>query len=90
MVGVMPVPLSATLCGLVVALSVIVTLALRLPLAVGEKVTLLVQAALTANVLGPIGQVLVWAKSAALVPLRPVQPPQDQGLRKIGSVELAR
>ena len=38
-----PVPVSDTLCGLPEALSVMVTEALRLPLAVGSNVTLIVQ-----------------------------------------------
>ena len=42
------------------------TLALRLPLALGEKVTVMVQLALTAS---ELGQVLVCAKSEALVPV---------------------
>ena len=46
-------------------------LALRLPVAVGAKVTLMVQVALAASVLGLSGQLLVWAKSPALVPARP-------------------
>src|SRR5579883_1250557 len=69
MVGVRAMPVTATFSGLSAALSVIVTLALRLPLAVGEKVTLIVQEALTASVLEPLGQVLVVWKSAALVPV---------------------
>ena len=64
-----PVPKSATVCGLPVALSLIVTLALRLPVAEGENVTLIVQFAPAANVLGLSGQEFVWAKSPALIPL---------------------
>src|SRR6266550_3289655 len=55
-------------CGLPLALSVIDTLAARLPLALGVKVALIVQLAPTATVFGLSGQVLVWAKSPALVP----------------------
>jgi hypothetical protein len=40
-VGAMPVPVSGTLCGLPAALSVTLTLAVRVPLAVGVKVTLI-------------------------------------------------
>ena len=40
-----PVPVRLTLCGLPVALSVRVTAAVRVPLAVGVKVTLIVQLA---------------------------------------------
>ena len=65
-------PLSATVCGLPVALSVMLTLALRLPLALGVKVTLMVQEAPAASVLELLGQVLVCAKSPALVPLSPM------------------
>ena len=50
-------------------MSVRVTLALRLPVAEGENVTLTVQDALMANVLGLAGQLLVWAKSLAFVPV---------------------
>src|SRR2546429_5526465 len=68
--GVTPVPLNARFCGLSEALSVKVRLALRLPVAEGVKVTLTVQDALMANVLGLAGQVLlVSAKSLAFVPL---------------------
>jgi hypothetical protein len=68
--GVVPVPLRGTDCGLPLALSVIDILALRLPLAVGLKVTLIVQFDPAARVLDPLGQVLVWAKSPLLVPLK--------------------
>ena len=67
-----PLPLRATVCGLPLALSVMLTLALRVPVAVGVKVTLMVQEAPAANVLELLGQVLVWAKSPLLVPLRPI------------------
>jgi hypothetical protein len=43
--GAVPVPVRLTVCGLPVALSVRVTAALRDPLAVGLKVTLIVQLA---------------------------------------------
>jgi hypothetical protein len=62
---VVPVPERLTECGLPVALSEIVTDAMRLPLAEGLKVTLIVQAA-PAVTLEP--QLLVWVKSLALVP----------------------
>jgi hypothetical protein len=52
-----------------VALSVIDTPAERLPVAAGVNVTETVHVALTASVAGAIGQVLVWAKSAAFVPV---------------------
>src|SRR5437868_4651428 len=67
-----PLPLRATVWGLPLALSVMLTLALRVPIAVGVKVTLMVQEAPAARVLELLGQVLVWAKSPLLVPLRPI------------------
>jgi len=45
------------LCGLPGALSVMETLAVRLPEAVGENVTEIVQLALAANVAGLVGHV---------------------------------
>lgn len=47
--AVVPSPLNGTVCGLPVALSVILTDALRVPLAAGLNVTLIVQLALAAN-----------------------------------------
>lgn len=67
-----PVPDNATLCGLPVALSAIVTLALRLPVAEGVKVTPIAQLLPAASVLGLIGHVFVWAKSPAFVPPTPM------------------
>jgi hypothetical protein len=52
-----PVPLRVTDCGLPDALSVIAKLALRVPSAVGVKVTLMVQEAPAASVLELLGQV---------------------------------
>src|SRR5947209_7914249 len=66
------VPLSPTLCGLPLALSVIVMPAVRAPMAVGLKVTLMVHDDPAASVLGVSGQVLVWANSLALVPVIPI------------------
>ena len=60
------VPERATICGLPLALSVMLTEAERLPLAVGVKVTLIVQLLLAAT---ELPQVLVWAKSLALAPV---------------------
>ena len=54
---VVPELLNATECGLPDALSVIAKLALRLPSAVGVKVTLMVQEAPAASVLELLGQV---------------------------------
>ena len=67
--GVTPVPVSGRLCGLSAASSAILTLALRAPFAEGVKVTLRMQFAPAASVFGLMGQVFVWAKSPALVPL---------------------
>ena len=59
------VPDSATVCGLRVSLSVIVTTAVRVPVAVGLNVTLIEQ-------LDPAAtfepQLLLWAKSLEFVP----------------------
>src|SRR5215216_5451786 len=56
--GATPVPVSASVCGVPGALSLIVTLAVRLPAAVGEKVTEIVQLAPGAIVAGLSGQLL--------------------------------
>src|SRR5690348_13983101 len=68
-VGIPPTPLRAMLCGLPGALSVMLTLAVRVPLATGVKVTLRAHLAPAASVLGLIGQVVVSAKSPALMPV---------------------
>jgi hypothetical protein len=60
-----PVPERLTVCGLPVASSATLREALRVPVAAGLKVTLIVQLAPAAT-LDP--QVLVWVKSPALVP----------------------
>jgi hypothetical protein len=65
-VGMVPVPLSATTCGDVAALSVISRFAVRLPVDPGVNTTPIVQLAPAAT-LAP--QLLVTAKSEALVPL---------------------
>lgn len=67
-VGFCPVPLKAMACGLLAALSAMLTLAVREPVADGVNVTLMVQVPPGASVAGPIGQVLVWAKSPGFVP----------------------
>jgi len=61
----MPVPERLTDWGLPAALSVMARAAERLPAAEGVKVTLMVQLAPAASAMP---QLLVWAKSAALVP----------------------
>lgn len=53
----MPVPVSETVCGLPAAPSVTLTLAVRVPLAVGVKVTLIEHEAPAAT---DDPQVLVW------------------------------
>src|SRR5437879_8122531 len=67
--GGMPVPASATVCGLcgLVALSVILTVPVRVPVAVGEKVTFMVQLAPAVTL--PT-QLSVSAKSEAFAPLK--------------------
>ncbi len=61
-----PVPLKEAFSGLSAALSVMLTLALRLPVVPGVKVTLIVHDVLIAS---EPGQLLVCAKSLALVPV---------------------
>src|SRR5437773_406151 len=61
-----PIPLSATFCGLPAALSLMLTAAVRVPLAVGLNVTLILQLAPAAN---ELPQVWVCAKFPALVPV---------------------
>jgi len=63
-----PVPLKLMEWGLPLALSTMLTAALRDPAAVGVNVTLIAQFAPDAT---PLAQVFVWAKSPEFVPLRP-------------------
>lgn len=63
---VVPVPVKGTVCGLPPPVSLMETVALRVPLAVGVKVTLIVQLAPAPS---EEPQVLVWAKSPGLVPV---------------------
>jgi hypothetical protein len=66
-----PVPLSATVCGLPVVLSAMLSVATSSPVAVGVKVTLIVQLALAAKV--PVGlQAFVPLASAKLLLFVPV------------------
>lgn len=65
-VVVVPVPERASVWGLPAALSVRVSEADRSPLAVGVKVTLIVQLCPTPT---ELPQLLVWAKSLAFVPV---------------------
>ena len=55
-----PVPLRAAVCGLPVASSTTESEALRVPAAVGPKVTEIVQLAPAARVVGARGHVFVW------------------------------
>jgi hypothetical protein len=64
--AVVPIPLSITFCGLPAALSLMLTAAVRVPLAVGLNVTLTLQLAPAAN---ELPQVWVCAKFPALVPV---------------------
>ena len=64
-----PVPVSETECGLPGALSVIVTEAVRLPVADGVNVTLMEQLAFTPSVALLAGHVFVCAKSLLFVPV---------------------
>jgi hypothetical protein len=64
-----PVPVSGTVCGLPAALSVIETEAVRMPFAVGVKVTLMVQFAPAATL---VPHVFVCEKSVELVPVTPM------------------
>jgi len=58
-----PVPVSVTVWGLPAALSVMVNVPGRVPVAVGVNVTLIVQFAFAASVAGSVPQVFVCAKS---------------------------
>src|SRR5713101_6587422 len=60
-----PVPDRLAVCGLLVASSVTVNVPLRLPVAVGVKVTLIVEFAPAAT---DAPQLLVWAKSPLFAP----------------------
>jgi hypothetical protein len=66
--GAVPVPLTATLCGLPAALSLTAILAARVPVADGAKLTLIEQVAFTASVEGEMGQSVVIVKSPACAP----------------------
>jgi hypothetical protein len=60
MVEVAPVPVRLTLCGLPPALSVKRSVAFRVPVPVGLKVTVAVQVAPAGSVAGLMGHVFVW------------------------------
>ena len=61
-----PVPLSAAVWGAPAALSVTVSVAVKLAADAGVKVTAMVQ---EASIASELPQLLVWLKSAALVPV---------------------
>jgi hypothetical protein len=67
--GAVPVPETLAVCGLLLSLSVTVSVALLAPVAAGEKVTLIVQLPLGAK-LEP--QLFVWPKSALFVPVNAI------------------
>src|SRR5437773_11273604 len=89
-----PVPERLAVCGLPLASSVTVKVAVRAAVAVGVNVTLMVQLELAASVEGVSGQLLVWPKSPGLVRESGVQVGCDGvgggrgvvGLREVGSV----
>jgi hypothetical protein len=60
------VPERLAVCGLPLALSLAVNVAVRLPVAVGVNVTLMVQLEVAAS---ELPQLLVWVKSVLLVPV---------------------
>ena len=64
-----PVPVRLSWCGLPDASSVTLTLAVRVPEALGVNVAAMVQEAPAASVLGLSGQVVVRAKSVGLAPV---------------------
>src|SRR2546428_429311 len=68
--GAIPVPDTPAVWGLLLALSVTVNVALREPVTVGVKVTLMVQVPLAARVEGLRGQLLVCPKSPLLEPVK--------------------
>jgi hypothetical protein len=69
-IAAMPVPESGIVCGLPVALSVMVTDALRAPIPAGSKVTVMVQVPLLFTL---VPQVLVCVKSPGLVPVTAIE-----------------
>ena len=62
-------PVRPAVWGLPLALSLTDTVPLRGPVPFGVKVTLMLQFPLTASVAGEMGQLLVCAKSPALLPV---------------------
>ncbi|MGA6981437.1 MAG: hypothetical protein WBZ11_07805 [Candidatus Sulfotelmatobacter sp.] len=70
--GEVPTPVNVTTCGLEAPVSVTVRLPDRLPNAVGENVTDIVQLAAYERVAGLAGQLLVAVKSDKLVVILPI------------------
>ena len=66
-------PDNAAVCGVPVALSATLRFADLVPVALGVNVTVMLQVPLAAKVAGEIGQLLVWAKSTAFVPVTPIE-----------------
>jgi len=62
-----PLPLSEAICGLFEALSTTVSVPVRVPSAVGVKLTMIVQPLSFGRVCGAVGQLLVCAKSPVIV-----------------------
>src|SRR4051794_1285471 len=58
--GWLPVPVRGRFCGLSVASSVMLRVAVRVPVVVGLKLVVSVQVVLAASVCGASGQSLVW------------------------------
>ena len=78
-----PLPLRSTVCGLPAALSVMLTDAVRVPVVVGENVTLIWQLA-PAEIELP--QLLVWAKSPLLPPVSEIPVTLNAALPELVSV----
>ena len=81
-----PVPPSATVCVAGVALSVTVSRALRVPVALGVKVMLIAQFAPAASVVGSVPQVVVRTKLFAFVPLMAIELIESAALPVLESV----
>lgn len=86
--GAVPVPLSVTVWGLPDALSVIERVPPRLPVAVGVKVTLMMQLAPALSFAGLMGQVLVWTKSPFATILVMLKAPLPAFVRETALAEL--
>src|SRR5436309_13049267 len=67
--SIVPVPDTPAVWGLLLALSVTVKVALRVPVAVGVNVTLIEHVALAARLVGLIGLSFIWPLSLAVKPV---------------------